>query len=51
MTPFHTGKVQIGLLYQPKPAAIVGDMATIQTALLERRRPGHWFIEFIWRLL
>jgi len=51
MTPFNTGRVQIGLLYQPKPPRIEGDMVTIQTALLERRRPGHWLIELIWRWL
>jgi len=42
-------RVQIDLLYPAQPPRIEGGMVTIQTALLERRRTGHWLIELIWR--
>lgn len=34
LTPFNTGKVQIGLLYQPKPAEMTSSEEIIQAALL-----------------
>jgi hypothetical protein len=34
LTPFNTGKVQIGLLYQPKPAEMTTSEEIIQAALL-----------------
>lgn len=43
MTPYHTGKVSIGLLYTPAMPAIYGDALALQTALLDARsaaRPG-----------
>jgi hypothetical protein len=38
--PFHTGKVQIGLLYQPKPPAPRADCLRLQRALLDDRTTG-----------
>ena len=34
VTPFNTGKVQIGLLYQPKPPAMTDSEELIQAALM-----------------
>lgn len=34
LTPFNTGKVQIGLLYQPKPPEMTSSEELIQAALL-----------------
>ena len=34
LTPFNTGKVQIGLLYQPKPPAMTDSEELIQAALM-----------------
>ena len=34
LTPFNTGKVQIGLLYQPKPPEMTYSEEIIQAALL-----------------
>ena len=34
LTPFNTGKVQIGLLYQPKPPEMTSSEEIIQAALL-----------------
>ena len=36
MTPFNTGRVQIGLLYTPPKPQIHGHAFTLQTALLAR---------------
>ena len=33
-TPFNTGKVQIGLLYQPKPPEMTSSEELIQAALM-----------------
>ena len=51
-TGYWTGKLWIGRQYQrdTRPT-IVGDMLTLQTALLEKRKPGHWLVELIWRWL
>lgn len=35
--PYHTGKVQIGIAYTPKPAMLTADQESIQAALLEPR--------------
>ena len=42
MTTYNTGKVKIGLLYQPAMPLIQGDAIRLQTALLHRgtQRPG-----------
>ncbi len=38
VTPFNTGKVQIGLLYQPKSTYLADyDASVIQGAMLNRR--------------
>ena len=34
LTPFNTGKVQIGLLYQPKPAEMTSSEELVQAALM-----------------
>jgi hypothetical protein len=34
LTPFNTGKVQIGLLYQPRPPEMTSSEEVIQAALL-----------------
>jgi hypothetical protein len=34
LTPFNTGKVQIGLLYQPKPPELTSSEELVQAALL-----------------
>lgn len=34
LTPFNTGKVQIGLLYQPRPAEMTSSEELVQAALL-----------------
>ena len=34
LTPFNTGKVQIGLLYQPKPPELTASEELVQAALL-----------------
>ena len=34
LTPFNTGKVQIGLLYQPRPPEMTSSEELIQAALL-----------------
>jgi hypothetical protein len=34
LTPFNTGKVQIGLLYQPKPPEMTESEELIQAAML-----------------
>ena len=34
VTPFNTGKVQIGLLYQPKPPAMTDSEELVQAALM-----------------
>ena len=34
LTPFNTGKVQIGLLYQPKPPEMTSSEELVQAALL-----------------
>ena len=36
MTPYNTGRVQIGILYTPAMPQIYGDALKLQTALLER---------------
>lgn len=46
LTPFNTGKVQIGLLYQPKPPEMTASEELIQAALLGKpsiyARPSAW---------
>ena len=46
LTPFNTGKVQIGLLYQPKPPEMTSSEELIQAALLGKptmyRQPTMW---------
>jgi hypothetical protein len=46
LTPFNTGKVQIGLLYQPPPPEMTYSEELIQAALLEsptmHRPPPAW---------
>ena len=46
LTPFNTGKVQIGLLYQPKPPEMTSSEELIQAALLGKptmyRQPSMW---------
>lgn len=46
LTPFNTGKVQIGLLYQPKPPEMTSSEEIIQAALLGKpsiyRQPSMW---------
>ena len=45
----NTGKVIIGLCHIPLQQRIIqGDMMTLQTALLEKRKPSHWLLELIW---
>jgi hypothetical protein len=34
LTPFNTGKVQIGLLYQPRPPELTSSEELVQAALL-----------------
>ena len=34
LTPFNTGKVQIGLLYQPRPPEMTSSEEIVQAALL-----------------
>ena len=34
VTPFNTGKVQIGLLYQPKPPEMTSSEELVQAALM-----------------
>ena len=34
VTPYNTGKVQIGLLYQPKPAEMTSSEELVQAALM-----------------
>ena len=34
LTPFNTGKVQIGLLYQPEPPELTSSEELVQAALL-----------------
>jgi hypothetical protein len=34
LTPYNTGKVQIGLLYQPKPAEMTQSEELVQAALM-----------------
>lgn len=34
LTPYNTGKVQIGLLYQPKPAEMTSSEELVQAALM-----------------
>ena len=34
LTPFNTGKVQIGLLYQPKPVEMTSSEELVQAALM-----------------
>ena len=34
VTPFNTGKVQIGLMYQPKPPAMTSSEELVQAALM-----------------
>ena len=34
LTPFNTGKVQIGLLYQPKPPEMTSSEELVQAALM-----------------
>ena len=34
VTPFNTGKVQIGLLYQPKPPVMTDSEELVQAALM-----------------
>lgn len=34
LTPFNTGKVQIGLLYQPRPPEMTASEELVQAALL-----------------
>ena len=34
LTPFNTGKVQIGLLYQPRPPEMTSSEELVQAALL-----------------
>lgn len=36
ITPYNTGRVQIGILYTPAMPQIYGDALKLQTALLER---------------
>lgn len=46
LMPFNTGKVQIGLLYQPRPPEMTASEEIIQAALLGRpsiyRQPSMW---------
>jgi len=46
LTPFNTGKVQIGLLYQPPPPEMTSSEEIIQAALLGtgsiHRSPAAW---------
>ena len=46
LTPFNTGKVQIGLLYQPRPPEMTSSEELIQAALLGKqtmyRQPSMW---------
>jgi len=46
LTPFNTGKVQIGLLYQPRPPELTGSEEVIQAMLLNKpsmyRQPSVW---------
>ena len=56
MTPFNTGKVQIGLLYQPAMPRIDGHMMRLQTALIDKRTSEPlvgWqrVFGFFWRFL
>jgi hypothetical protein len=37
VVPYHTGKVQIGIAYTPKPALLTADQERMQAALLEPR--------------
>jgi hypothetical protein len=40
MTPYNTGKVQIGLLYEPPKPYHDRDACLLQTALLNEREAG-----------
>lgn len=46
LLPFNTGKVQIGLLYQPRPPEMTSSEEIIQAALLGKstmyRQPSMW---------
>ena len=46
LTPFNTGKVQIGLLYQPPPPEMTSSEELVQAALLGvgsiHREPPAW---------
>ena len=46
LTPFNTGKVQIGLLYQPRPPEMTSSEEIIQAALLGKpsiyQQPSMW---------
>lgn len=46
LTPFNTGKVQIGLLYQPKPPEMTSSEELVQAALLGKpsiyQQPSMW---------
>ena len=46
LTPFNTGKVQIGLLYQPKAPELTSSEEVIQAILLDKpsmyRQPSAW---------
>lgn len=54
--PYNTGRVQIGLTFQPRPPRLSADAAAIQAALLEPRtaQPATGLrrvLAFLWRLL
>lgn len=56
IVPVHTGKVAIGIAYQPRPNRVEGDAAVIQHALLNPRtaEPGSLprrFLGFLWEWL
>jgi hypothetical protein len=47
MTPYHTGKVAIGLLYEPPKPYHDRDARLLQTALLNKRQPGTLELIFV----
>jgi len=46
LTPFNTGKVQIGLLYQPKPPEMTYSEELIQSVLLGE--PSMHRVDYFW---
>jgi hypothetical protein len=51
LTPFNTGKVQIGLLYQPRPPDLTESEERVQAALLgwgvASREPCLWTLVLV----